>query len=61
MERRDYFMGMLMYRCVYGNAPNYLKDMLYLVSDIHSVKTGSNKNGDFYVPHPYLEIYKLSF
>ncbi len=61
MERRDYFMGMLIHRCIYGNAPNYLKDFLYLLSDIHSVPTRSNTNGDFYVSHPYLEIYKQSF
>ena len=61
MERRDYVMGMLMLRCVYGNAPNYLKDLLYLVSDIHSVPTRSKTNGDFYVPHRHLEIYKQSF
>ena len=61
MERRDYFMGRLMHRCAYGKAPNYLKDMLYLVSDIHCVPTGSSTNGDLYVPHPYLEIYKQSF
>ncbi len=39
----------------------YLKDFFYLVSDIHSVPTGINTNSDFYVFHPYLEIYKLSF
>ncbi len=31
------------------------------VSDIHSVPARSNTNGDFYVPHPYLEIYKQSY
>ncbi len=67
MERRDCFMGMLMHRCVYGNTPNYLNDLLYLVSDIHSVPKRSDTNGDFHVPgdfymqHPYLEIYKQSF
>ena len=50
MERRDYFMGMLMHRCTYGSAPNYLKDLLYLVSDIHKVPTRSNTNGDFMCP-----------
>ena len=61
MERRDYFTDMLMHRCVYGNAPNYPLGLLYLISNIHSVPRKSNTNGDFYVSHPNLEIYKQSF
>ncbi len=60
MERRDYFIGLLMHRCVYGNEPNYLNDLLYLVSDIHSVPTRNNTNADFYVTQPHLEIYTQS-
>ncbi len=60
MERRDNFMSSNMHRCIYGNAPNYLEDFLYLVSDIHSLPSRSNTNGDFYLSHPYLEIYNQS-
>lgn len=31
---------------VYGHAPNYVKDFIYLVSDLHMVPTRSNTNED---------------
>ena len=30
-QRREYFMGVVMHRCIYANAPNYLKDLLIQV------------------------------
>ncbi len=54
IERCDYFIGML---CI-GQT---ISKILYLVSYVQSVPTKSNTNGDFYVPHTYLEIYKKSF
>ncbi len=33
-QRRDYFMGVLMHRCIYDNAPNYLKDLSIQVSHV---------------------------
>ncbi len=45
---RDYFMGVLMHRCIYGNAPNYIKDLLIQVSHVQQPFTRASN--DFYVP-----------
>ena len=48
MERRDYFMGMLVHSIC--QRAKLSRDLLYLVSDMHSVPTRSNINGDFMCP-----------
>ena len=50
-------MGVLMYRCIYGNAPDYLKDSTLRVSDVHFFFTRSLSSGDLYVPRPNCEIF----
>ncbi len=58
-QRRDNFMGVLMHRCVYGNVPNYLKDLLIQVS--HVQQRFTRASNDFYVPRANIELYKESF
>ncbi len=44
-QRRDYFMGVLMHRCIYGNGRNYLKDLLIQVFHVQQRFTrASNDN-----------------
>ncbi len=52
-------MGVVMHRCVYGNAPNYLKDLLIQVS--HVQQRFTRAGNDFYVPRANMELYKESF
>jgi hypothetical protein len=58
MGRRDYFMSVLIYRCLNGSAPNYLGDNFVNVSDVHSHQTRNQYN--LYVPKPKLELFKQS-
>ncbi len=57
------FYMRLMHRCSYGNAPDYIKDSILSVSDVHNVYTKSRSfcSGDLYVPRPNREIFKQSF
>ncbi len=57
----NYFTGILVHRCVYGNAPAYIKDLILSVSDVHNVYTRSFICGDLYVPRPNRKIFKQSF
>ncbi len=52
-------MGVLMHICIYGNAPNYLKDLLIQVS--HVQQRFTRASNDFYVPRANIELYKESF
>ncbi len=57
-QRRDYFMGVLMHRCIYGNAPNYL-NLLRQVCHVQQRFTRSRY--DFYVTRANIELCKKSF
>ncbi len=48
-----------MHRCIYGNAPNYLKDLLMQVS--HVQQRFTRASNDFHVPRANIELYKESF
>ncbi len=61
IQRRNYFMGVLMHSCIYGNAPDYVKYSILSVSDVHDVFSRSLSSGDLYIPHPNREIFKQSF
>ncbi len=45
----------------YGNAPDYIKDAIFSVSNVHNAIYRSFCSGDLYVPRPNLEIFKKSF
>ncbi len=48
-----------MHTCIYGNASNYLKDLLIQVS--HVQQRFTRASNDFYVPRAIIELYKESF
>ncbi len=61
VQRRNYFKGVLIHRCIHGNAPDHNKNSILSVSDVHNVYTRSFCSGDLYVPRPNREIFKQSF
>ena len=60
-QRRDYFNGVNVYRCLNGLYPNYKSDMLHDSSDYNLYTTRNNSTGFLYVPKPRLEIYRQAF
>ena len=60
-ERRDYFLCVLMFKCIHGLAPHYLSNDVTLHVDIHGYDTRSAENMDLYIPRCAKEIYKRSF
>ena len=60
-ERRDYFLCVLMFKCIHGMAPQYLCNDVTMQFDVHGYDTRSAENMNLYVPRPYKEIYKRSF
>ncbi len=61
IQLRNYFTGVLMHGCICGNAPDYIKDSILSVFDVHNVYIRSFCSGDLYVPRPNREIFKQSF
>ena len=60
-ERRDYFLCVLMFKCIHGLAPHYLSNDVTMHVDIHGYDTRSAENTDLYIPRCAKEIYKRSF
>ena len=60
-ERRDYFLCVLMFKCIHGLAPHYLSNDGTMHVDIHGYDTRSAENMDLYIPRCTKEIYKRSF
>ena len=60
-ERRDYFLCVLMFKCIQGLAPHYLGNDVTMHVDIHGYDTRSAENLDLYIPRCAREIYKISF
>ena len=60
-ERRDYFICILMFKCIYGLAPHYLCNDVTMYVDINGYDTRSAENMDLYLPRCSREIYKRSF
>ena len=60
-ERRDYFLCVLMFKCIHGLAPHYLSNDVTMHVDIHWYDTRSAENMDLYIPRCAKEIYKRSF
>ncbi len=61
IRRRDYFTGLLMSicTCTYGDALNYVKDLLIQDSHVQQDLTGASN--DFSVSLANIELYKESF
>jgi hypothetical protein len=60
-QRRDYFMGVLTFKCLNGHLPDYLGDHLMYVSQRHSFNTRSSQSKDLYQPKANCELFKQSF
>ena len=60
-ERRDYFLCVLMFKCIHGLAPHYSPNDVTMVIDIHGYDARSSENMDLYVPRCTKELCKHSF
>ena len=60
-ERRDYFLCILMYKCIHGLAPHYLCNDVTMYIDINGYDTRSAENMDLYLPRWWRDIYNRSF
>ena len=60
-ERRDYFLCILMFKCIHGLPPHYLCNDVTMYIDINGCDTRSAENMDLYLPRCSREIYKRSF
>ena len=60
-ERRDYFLCVLIFKCIHGLAPYYLSNDVTMHVDIHGYDTRSAENMDLYIPRCTKEIYKRNF
>ena len=50
-QRRDYFMAVLMFKCLHGLAPNYLCDEITMQVEVSNYDTRSFNEDDVYVPY----------
>ena len=61
LERRDYFLCILMFKCIHGLAPHYLCNDVTMYVDINVYDTRTAENMDLYLPSSPKEIYKTNF
>ena len=59
-ERRDRFLCVKMFKCIYGLAPHYLIIDVTMHVDVHGYDTRTAQNMDLYIPRCTKEIYKRS-
>jgi hypothetical protein len=59
-QRRDYFTGVLMHRCLHEAAPPYLCQQFMYVSDHHNRCTRSATGNNLYIPKPNIDLYRQS-
>ena len=60
-ERRDYFLCILMFKCIHGLAPHYSCNDVTMYVDINGYDTRSADNMDLYLPRCSKEINKGNF
>ena len=60
-QRRDYFVAMLMHKCIYKTAPIHLVNNIVMTEDTHDIPTRASSNGILQVPQPNCELFKSSF
>ena len=59
--RRDYFLNMLMYRCIHGTAPIRLCNEIEMYFDRHGLNTRNANSLNVVLPKPNTERFKQSF
>ena len=60
-QRRDYFMSVLMYKCIHGEAPTYLSNEIIMEIEVATRVTRNVNENNVYMPHVNLDITKSSF
>ena len=61
IERRDFLICSLMYKCIHGTAPDYLLNNVTLAHEICERETRLNGALNVHLPHPKIEKYRNSF
>ena len=59
--RRDYFVNMLMYRCIHGSAPVRICNEIEMFYDRHGFNTRNSDSLNVVLPKPNTELFKQSF
>ena len=60
-QRRDFLIGILTFKCLYGLAPNYLSDPLVYTHDIHSHNSRQAAQNCLFVPSGRTTYFQHSF
>ena len=60
-ERYNYFVCVLMYKCLNELAPEFLLQQINFVKDSHNYVTRQSVNDNLVVPHPNVTLFKSSF
>ena len=58
--RCDYFILLIMYKCIKTGEPTYLNDTLINVNNCHTQNTRSASNNVLVLPKPNIELFKTS-
>ena len=59
-NRRDYFLSILAYKCIYGLAPSRLCDEIEMYFERHGINTRNYDSLNAVLPKPNSEIFKQS-
>ena len=60
-QRIDYFLCVLVFKCIHGNAPCYLSDSIDMASHMHDTNTRLNMSSDVNVPLGRTHYMRSSF
>ena len=61
IQRRDYFIGIQVFRCLNDLYPPYISDMLQYANEYNDYMTRSTQNDSRYVPKARINVFKQSF
>ena len=60
-QRINYFLCVLVFNCIHGNAPRYLSDSIDMASHMHDINTRLNMPSDVNVPLGKIHYMRSSF
>ena len=61
IQRRNYFNGIQVFKCVNDMYPPYMSDMLHYANEYNTYNTRNVHNDIFYVPKANINLFKQSF
>ena len=61
IQRRDYFSGIQLFRCLNDRYPPYMSDMLQYTNEYNNYRSRSTQNDSLYVPKARINVLKQSF